>query len=101
MLEAASLRGWNAVGADISRRAVRICRQKGFECHTVDGHELPFDDESFDIVTGWSIIEHVIDVSKTLIEWRRVLRSGGVLAMDTSDAACLKAKLLLCRRPCL
>jgi SAM-dependent methyltransferase len=33
------------------------------------------------------VIEHVDDVNAALAEWRRVLRPGGVLAMETPDAS--------------
>lgn len=94
MLKSARLRGWDAAGVDVSPRMVRRGRDQGLEIHRVDGHELPFDDQSFDAVTAWSVIEHVPDVRVTLAEWRRVLRPGGVLVTDTSDARCWKVKLL-------
>jgi ubiquinone/menaquinone biosynthesis C-methylase UbiE len=94
VMEAANARGWHGVGVDISHRIVEHCRQKGLECHRVSNWDLPFEDESFDVVTAWSTVEHVDNVSETLAEWYRVLRPGGVLAMDTSDAACLKVRLL-------
>jgi SAM-dependent methyltransferase len=86
-LLAARQRGWDAVGVDVSRDAVAACRQQGLDCHTVDDFDLPFPDESFDVLTAWHVIEHVEDVDATLREWRRVLRPGGVLAMETPDAS--------------
>lgn len=41
------------------------------------GERLPFDDESFDAVLSFDVFEHVRDVSQTLAECRRVLRSKG------------------------
>jgi 2-polyprenyl-3-methyl-5-hydroxy-6-metoxy-1,4-benzoquinol methylase len=86
-LLAARQRGWEAVGVDVSRDAVDLCRREGLECRTVDDFDLPFPDESFDVLTAWHVIEHVQDVRWTLREWRRVLRPGGVLAMETPDAS--------------
>ena len=94
VMEAAESRGWEAVGVDISRRIVDHCREKGLQCQRVATWDLPFENESFDVVTAWSVVEHVTNVRDVLREWHRVLRPGGVLAMDTSDAACLKARLL-------
>jgi ubiquinone/menaquinone biosynthesis C-methylase UbiE len=94
ILEAAQHRGWEASGVDVSDRMVQRGREQGLDVHPVSGHELPFADESFDVVTAWSVIEHVSDVRVTLAEWRSVLRVGGVLVVDTSDALCWKVQLL-------
>jgi len=94
ILEAAKMRGWHASGVDVSERIVQHCREKGCDSHVVVGHELPFEDGSFDVVTAWSVIEHVADVRASLAEWRRLLRPGGVLVVDTSDALCWKVRLL-------
>ena len=44
---------------------------------------LPFGDSSFDLVLCAETIEHVRDVQQLLSETRRVLRSGGELALTT------------------
>ncbi|MEE9127406.1 MAG: class I SAM-dependent methyltransferase, partial [Planctomycetota bacterium] len=38
---------------------------------------LPFDDESIDVVHSWDFLHHVPDVSKALSEITRVLKPGG------------------------
>jgi 2-polyprenyl-3-methyl-5-hydroxy-6-metoxy-1,4-benzoquinol methylase len=47
--------------------------------------ELALQDASFDMVWAGETIEHVGDTSRWLSELRRVLRSGGVLAISTPD----------------
>jgi SAM-dependent methyltransferase len=94
VIEAANRRGWQAEGVDLSPYAVGNANERGINATVVDGTELPYEDQSFDVVTAWNLIEHVDDVRVALAEWWRVLRVGGVLAVDTSDAACLKVKLL-------
>ncbi|PBQ31498.1 hypothetical protein CNR22_06875 [Sphingobacteriaceae bacterium] len=48
--------------------------------HTVvgDAQNLPFEDESFDIVYMNAVLEHVPDVSKAFKEVARVLKKGGI-----------------------
>ena len=92
-VEAAKRRGWHAIGVDVSDDAVAYCKQRGLNCHVVDHVKLPFNDETFDVVTSWHVVEHVSNVTETLNEWRRVLRPGGVLVMETPDANCLKVRL--------
>ena len=84
---AARHRGWESVGVDVSRDAVESCQARGLDCHVVNDFSLPFADESFDVVTAWHVIEHVDDVNTALAEWRRVLRPGGILAMETPDGS--------------
>lgn len=55
--------------------------QEGYEFHLVDGVELPFPDESFDVVVSNHTIEHVGAEDEQLTHLReiaRVLRPDGV-----------------------
>ena len=49
-----------------------------------DGHDLPFEDGSFDLALSHAVIEHVADPSRYLRELRRVLRPGGLLFLQTA-----------------
>lgn len=93
-LETATGYGWDAHGVDISEDAVNYCRDRGLSCVSTRGIELPFPDETFDVITAWHVIEHVSDVAKTLTEWRRVLRPGGLLVLETPNTEYLKVRLL-------
>jgi len=93
MMEAADRRGWTAVGTDVGKAAVFHCRRRGYKCELCENGRLPFEDQSFDLLTAWNVIEHVEDVMESLAEFRRVLRVGGILAMETSNANCLKARV--------
>ncbi len=44
-----------------------------------EAEELPFDDESFDIVFGHAVLHHIPDVERAFAEFRRVLRPGGAI----------------------
>lgn len=45
------------------------------------GEHLPFGDGEFDAVLSFDVLEHVRDVRATLLECRRVLRPGGIMAI--------------------
>jgi len=49
------------------------------------GDDLPFKTNELDYVVSRHNLEHYIDVVKTLQEWRRVLKPGGVMAMIVPD----------------
>jgi ubiquinone/menaquinone biosynthesis C-methylase UbiE len=54
----------------------------GLEVDTVatEAEELPFADESFDLVFGHAVLHHIPDLDKAFAEFRRVLRPGGAIA---------------------
>ncbi len=53
----------------------------GLDVETVacDAAELPFDDESFDLVLGHAVLHHLPDLDRAFAEFHRVLRPGGTL----------------------
>lgn len=55
--------------------------------HTVDGHELPFRDGTFDIAILPDVLEHIVPQARgaTLNELRRVITAGGQAVIITPD----------------
>ncbi len=53
----------------------------GLEVATVatDAEDLPFEDESFDLVLGHAVLHHLPDLEQAFGEFHRVLRPGGTL----------------------
>ncbi|MEO7660382.1 MAG: class I SAM-dependent methyltransferase [Pyrinomonadaceae bacterium] len=51
-----------------------------------NGLGLPFEDESFDVITSFETLEHLYERGRFLAELRRVLRPGGVLLLSTPNA---------------
>ena len=54
----------------------------GLEADTVvtEAEELPFEDESFDLVFGHAVLHHIPDLERAFAEFKRVLRPGGAIA---------------------
>jgi len=48
----------------------------------VSNEELPFDDNTFDTVTSFSVIEHQPDKASAVAQAARVLKPGGVFALS-------------------
>jgi SAM-dependent methyltransferase len=79
------------VGADVSARAIDVARARPeggpVTWVVVDGGPLPFEDDSFDLVTSFQVIEHLEDPVPWLREIARVLRAGGSAILTTPNAA--------------
>jgi len=50
------------------------------ECVQSDAEQLPFPDETFDLVLGHAVLHHVFDIDRAAAEFLRVLRPGGTVA---------------------
>src|SRR5688572_11313769 len=71
-----------AEGVDISEQAVEFCKRRGLESVKLGAiEELPFEDQSFDIITALDVLEHLDDDAAGLQEIKRVLRPGGMLLL--------------------
>jgi len=67
-----------AEGVDVSPEALSFCQGRGLKNVKLGAAEaLPYDANSFDLVTGLDVVEHLDDDLAGLKEMRRVLRPGG------------------------
>lgn len=66
-------------GLDLSDRLIEMARKNVPSAHIVkgDAEEMPFPNESFDIVVMIDVFQYLLNVDKALSEVRRVLRKGG------------------------
>jgi ubiquinone/menaquinone biosynthesis C-methylase UbiE len=64
------------------RRLSETAEGLGLEAEAVktEAEELPFEDESFDLVFGHAVLHHIPDLERAFAEFRRVLRPGGAIA---------------------
>jgi SAM-dependent methyltransferase len=76
------------VGCGVNKRpgAIGIDRNPASRADVLaelDGQPLPFRDSSFDELQAIHVIEHVSDVIRTMEEFHRVVRMGGVVFVVT------------------
>ena len=78
--------GARVIGADFCRPMLEVARRNGLpELVVADGLELPFPDQSFDLVTAAFGLRNMASWEKGLSEMARVLRPGGnLLILDFS-----------------
>lgn len=86
------------VGIDLSELFLREGIQKGpdrnFLLAAADILNLPFQDETFDWVGSYLVVEFLPDVQRGLSEMIRVLRKGGILLIATPNLLSPKWPLL-------
>ncbi len=64
--------------ATLSRNAEEL--DLDVETVRTEAEELPFEDESFDLVFGHAVLHHIPDLDAAFSEFHRVLRPGGTIA---------------------
>jgi SAM-dependent methyltransferase len=89
-IEILSRAGASAVtGVDISAEAIAAAKDRFGEFATAleeaDLRDLPFKDNSFDVVVSFETIEHVEEPREALAELDRVLRPGGILVISSPN----------------
>ncbi|HUQ95545.1 MAG TPA: class I SAM-dependent methyltransferase [Bryobacteraceae bacterium] len=79
--------GADLTGIDLTNRAVEMTKARfaasGLESALLvgDAENLPFGDDSFDVVYSWGVIHHSPDTPRAAREILRVLKSGGRFAV--------------------
>lgn len=77
--------GHECIGVDFSEEMIKSAREQArknesYICfHKADAEALPFDDNSFDVVTNRHLIWTLTNPQKAMDEWVRVLKPGGRL----------------------
>lgn len=79
VVEAASAAGWNAVGIDLNPSAIEFGKERGLDLRTVALADAGFGSETFDAVSLFDVVEHLLDPSEVVAAAVRLLRPGGIL----------------------
>lgn len=92
-IEAAGRIGYLADGIDLSDVAIRSAKERGLTafCSTIeDFHpEVPYDN-----ITGFDVIEHVLDPQNFLRHCHRLLRNDGRIVVSLPNEASVFAKVM-------
>lgn len=93
-LHIAKMNGFSVQGVDVNRKLATFAREN-FSVDVFRGTlgEANFRQEFFDVVTMWDVLEHVPSPSKLLKEANRILKKGGLVAIETPNVDSLLHKL--------
>jgi SAM-dependent methyltransferase len=78
--------GWDVTGVEFDPEAARNTSERhGLRVLACTLEDARFDDETFDFISMFHVIEHLHDPVATLREVRRVLKTGGQLMLRTPN----------------
>lgn len=93
-LEVARERGWATAGVEVEAATAGEARAAGLDVRLGTLADAAYPAASFDVVGLWDVLEHVPDVDAFLAECRRVLRPGGVLAVQSPNVRSVMARMM-------
>ena len=94
-LEVAKNEGWDVYGVELSKFAANLARKKlGASIFNGFLEDSNFDNDFFDIITLFDLLEHVPSPHSFLSEVHRILKPGGKLLIVTPDMGSLSSTIM-------
>lgn len=80
---------WKLYGVDISQPNIKALLDEGFDVQLVDvsSEALPYQDDYFDLVLLFDVVEHLVDPDWALTQIRKVVRRNGFVLIKTPNLA--------------
>lgn len=88
-LSVAKKEGWQTIGVEPSGKAKSIAMSKGI---TFVEQTSELENNSFDVISMWHVLEHVPDLDSQIKELKRLLKPEGVLIVAVPNFKCFDAK---------
>lgn len=93
-LDAARQRGWTVAGIDLAEYAAKFAAQRfGIRVINKTITEAEFEENSFDVITMWNTIEHLINPKQELEHLSNFLKDDGLLVVSTANVDSLRARI--------
>ena len=84
-LEVAKERGWDVYGTEYTNEAIQICSSKGINMQKGILSSRNYQNEEFDIITSFEVIEHINNPIDELTNFYKLLRKGGLVYLTTPN----------------
>lgn len=85
--------GWDVVGVDINDNTSQEVKEAKIPVLTGGLEELKLEENSFDLITLWHVLEHLHDPLKTLKVVCRLLKDDGILFVEVPNSASVLSRL--------
>ncbi len=82
LLERVAQGARRAKGIDISPGMLEVAEQRGLDVEEGSATDLPYQDESFDVVYSFKVLAHIEEIERALSECGRVVKPGGKLFLE-------------------
>jgi 2-polyprenyl-3-methyl-5-hydroxy-6-metoxy-1,4-benzoquinol methylase len=81
----------SVTGVDVSPRAITAAKKRyggvGIRFQVIDGRSSVLQGETFDVITSFQVIEHIVDVDSYVCQLRNLLTRDGLVVLTTPNAA--------------
>lgn len=84
-LEVAKERGWDVYGTEFTDKAVEICTNKGIKMNQGVLNPNDYQENSFDIITSFEVLEHINNPQEEIVNFKNILRKDGLLFFTTPN----------------
>ncbi len=88
-LSVAKKKGWNVTGTEPNSVAKNLAQQKGIDLLS---ETSDFEEEQFDIITMWHVLEHVPDLQNQIKELKRLVKPNGYVIIAVPNFKSYDAK---------
>ncbi|RBN49906.1 class I SAM-dependent methyltransferase [Flavobacterium psychrolimnae] len=88
-LSVAKENGWHTIGVEPSEKAKAIAKKKGV---SFVGETSELENQSFDVISMWHVLEHVPDLENQIKELKRLLKPNGTLIVAVPNFKSFDAK---------
>jgi len=85
----AKIKGWKTFGIEPNEKAYKIAKSKGL---CLAKNTLEFEDNFFDVITMWHVLEHVADLDAQIKELKRLIKTTGTIIVATPNFKSFDAK---------
>lgn len=79
--------GFEVSGVEPAARAAQTAKGKGFNVFQGYLKDAGYQDNAFDVITLFELLEHIAEPVELLAECRRILKPGGIIILNTPNAA--------------
>jgi 2-polyprenyl-3-methyl-5-hydroxy-6-metoxy-1,4-benzoquinol methylase len=88
-LSVAKENGWHTIGVEPSEKAKAIAKKKGV---SFVGETSELENQSFDVISMWHVLEHVPNLENQIKELKRLLKPNGTLIVAVPNFKSFDAK---------